>query len=121
MWLKPSRAAFAAAWLFVSLANAIPHGDEDMNMDMGMEESHSEPPPDTSGDNSPMSYFAYGKHSGTIMAHIALMVLAWCFILPIGRRRSVAITGNLLTSSSGHVQHRALEIRAALPIPLPAV
>jgi hypothetical protein len=31
-----------------------------------------------------MSYFAYGKHSGTIMAHIALMMLGWCIVLPAG-------------------------------------
>lgn len=88
MWQKTSRAAFAAAWLLVSAANAIPHDDGSMNMDTDMDMSKAantqpEAPAQTS-DNSPMSYFAYGKHSGTIVAHIALMVLAWCFVLPIG-------------------------------------
>lgn len=31
-----------------------------------------------------MSYFAYGKHPGTIVAHVALMILGWCFVLPAG-------------------------------------
>ncbi|KAJ5659953.1 hypothetical protein N7507_006404 [Penicillium longicatenatum] len=39
------------------------------------------------------SYFSYGQHSSTILAHIALMILGWCFVLPaavllsIGRSR----------------------------------
>lgn len=33
---------------------------------------------------SATSYFAYGEHSGTILAHIGLMILAWCFVLPAG-------------------------------------
>ncbi|KAJ5889515.1 integral membrane protein [Penicillium tannophilum] len=32
--------------------------------------------------NGRMSYFTYGKHSDTIMAHMALMMLGWCFVLP---------------------------------------
>lgn len=87
MWQKPSRTAFAAAWLLVSVADALPHGDNDsMDMDMNTG-AHTEPESNPgSSDDSPMSYFAHGKHSGTIMAHIALMVLAWCFILPIGEQ-----------------------------------
>ncbi|GAD96896.1 hypothetical protein PVAR5_5561 [Paecilomyces variotii No. 5] len=30
----------------------------------------------------PTSYFSYGQHSSTILAHIALMTLGWCFVLP---------------------------------------
>lgn len=36
----------------------------------------------------PMSYFAYGKHSTSIVVHIALMVLGWCFVLPAGKQRT---------------------------------
>lgn len=99
MWRKTANAAFAAAFLLVSLANALPHGDDhsmdDMNMDMGMSmdmgghghnaTSESSQP----AEDSLMSYFAYGKHSGTIVAHIGLMVLAWCFILPAGEKLSL--------------------------------
>ncbi|PWY81583.1 hypothetical protein BO94DRAFT_470214 [Aspergillus sclerotioniger CBS 115572] len=68
-----------------SLSSALPHGDDDMHMGDGMSHGYQ-----SSGDDSPMSYFAYGKHTGTIVAHIALMILGWCFILPIGIMLSVA-------------------------------
>lgn len=93
MWRPTARAAFTAAFLLASLANALPHGDEhsevDMNMDMGMGmgggsgDAKPEPSAEPAAD-SPMSYFAYGQHSGTIIAHVAFMILAWCFVLPAG-------------------------------------
>lgn len=83
MWQKTARAAFAAVWLFISVANAVPHGDHD-TMDMGMDQDAQSEAHAGNDDGGPMSYFAYGKHSGAIVAHISLMVLAWCFILPIG-------------------------------------
>ncbi|GIJ92226.1 hypothetical protein Asppvi_011203 [Aspergillus pseudoviridinutans] len=88
-----SRAAFAASFLLVSIANALPHGDdESMEMDMGMnmEDTTKSEPHKDANDESPMSYFAYGKHSGTIMAHIALMIIAWCFVLPTAVMFSIA-------------------------------
>lgn len=84
-----SLAALAAALLLVSLANALPH-DDHAGMDMNMDQGHghgdapAEAPKDT-GDPADLSYFAYGEHSGMILAHIILMVLSWCFILPVGR------------------------------------
>ncbi|RAH74778.1 Ytp1 family protein [Aspergillus aculeatinus CBS 121060] len=93
MWQRASRAALAASFLLISVANAIPHGDDEgMHMDSGMDmSSHDSQPKENteSTDDSPMSYFAYGKHSGAIMAHIGLMVAAWCFILPIAVMLSV--------------------------------
>lgn len=86
MCRKTIHAAFAAAFLLASLANALPHGDDhamDMNMDMGGDAAKPEASAAPAAD-SPLSYFGYGKHSGTIMAHIAFMVLAWCFVLPAG-------------------------------------
>ncbi|KAF7115809.1 hypothetical protein CNMCM5793_003449 [Aspergillus hiratsukae] len=88
-----SRAAFAASFLLISIANALPHGDdESMEMDMGMnmEDTTKSEPHKDANDESPMSYFAYGKHSGAIMAHIALMIIAWCFVLPTAVMFSVA-------------------------------
>lgn len=88
-----TRAALAAVFLVASLATALPHGDDehmDMDMDMhmnhGAETSSTTPQPTASAPatSSPMSYFVYEKHSGTIMAHIALMIVGWCFILPAG-------------------------------------
>ena len=71
-------AVLATALALASDASALPHGDDDMHM--GGEMSHSD---QTSAD-SPMSYFAYGKHTGTIITHVALMILGWCFVLPAG-------------------------------------
>ncbi|CAI7663518.1 unnamed protein product, partial [Penicillium crustosum] len=88
-----TRVALAATFtLFLaSLATALPHGDEsmDMGMDMGMNMNAvtDAPQPTTTtmqnNTTGPMSYFAYSKHSSTIIAHIALMVLGWCFVLPV--------------------------------------
>ncbi|KAL4920279.1 hypothetical protein BDW62DRAFT_14691 [Aspergillus aurantiobrunneus] len=97
MLLRISRAALAAC-LLASVASAFAHGDAphdmDMNMDMDMDHTnmtsshgHAQPAP---SENSPMSYFAYGKHKGWIVAHIALMVVAWCFVLPTAVMLSVA-------------------------------
>ncbi|KAJ6050099.1 hypothetical protein N7444_006815 [Penicillium canescens] len=84
-----------AAIVFASLATALPHGDDesmDMGMDMGA--STAVPQPTTTAAHAtpdgPMSYFAYGKHSSSIIAHIALMVLGWCFVLPVGVMLSIA-------------------------------
>lgn len=78
----------AAALLLASLANAFPHEDMnmDMDMDMHMGSSHNETASKpVSDDDGPTSYFAYKEHVGSIYAHIILMVLGWCFILPIGK------------------------------------
>ena len=62
--------------------------DMDINMDMGGGAAKTEPSASPSAsaepDNSPMSYFAYGQYPMTIIAHIAVMILAWCFVLPAG-------------------------------------
>ncbi|RJE20861.1 integral membrane protein [Aspergillus sclerotialis] len=111
MWQKTSRAAFAAAWLLVSAANALPHGDDDsmdMDKDMNMDSHSGQDQASEAFQNSPMSYFAYGKHSGTIVAHIALMVLAWCFVLPIAVMFSVARSRFALLSQFGFLVFNAL-------------
>ncbi|KAJ6170979.1 hypothetical protein N7470_000046 [Penicillium chermesinum] len=65
----------AFATLFLASA-AIAHGDEPMDMDMDMD-MHA-------------TASACGKHSSTIMAHVALMILGWCFVLPAAVMLSVA-------------------------------
>ncbi|KAL2364569.1 hypothetical protein RJZ56_002524 [Blastomyces dermatitidis] len=103
-----------ALWLLLFLAVAVlAHGDNDAahgNTDMGMghghgdggggggggphsSNGHSNSTPSSSpssNSSSPMSYFAYQKHAGSIIAHVVLMVIAWFFILPIGVMLSVA-------------------------------
>ncbi|KAL4977457.1 hypothetical protein BDW66DRAFT_132370 [Aspergillus desertorum] len=94
MLQRISRAALAAL-LLASIASALAHGDDhemDMNMDMDhmdMGASHEHGQPETS-DDSPISYFAYGQYTGWVVAHIALMVAAWCFVLPTAIMLSVA-------------------------------
>ncbi|KAJ6189798.1 hypothetical protein N7519_004706 [Penicillium mononematosum] len=92
-----TRVALAATFtLFLaSLATAIPHGDdESMDMGMDMNAGTNAPQPTTTATQAttdgPMSYFAYSKHSSTIVAHIALMVLGWCFVLPVAVMLSIA-------------------------------
>lgn len=97
MRLLVTRAAVVAVFL-AALATA--HGHDEMDMDMGMSmDMHSStaaPTPTATAhatSEGPMSYFAYGKHSSAILAHIALMVLGWCFVLPAGKRMA-RIGGN---------------------------
>lgn len=48
---------------------------------------HDEITPDELKDSSeyPQTYFAHTDHVGVIYTHIALMTLAWVFILPVGK------------------------------------
>ncbi|KAK2739708.1 hypothetical protein FQN55_009298 [Onygenales sp. PD_40] len=79
-----------ALWTLLFLAaNALAHGDDHEGKEMDMTDMGN-PNNATAPADSPMSYFAYQKHRGTIIAHIALMVIAWFFILPIGVMLSVA-------------------------------
>lgn len=80
-----TRAALAAVFF---AATVLAHGDdESSDMDMNMDMTSSAPTSSESAhpnSEGPMSYFAYGKHQGTVMAHIGLMIAAWCFLLPTG-------------------------------------
>lgn len=63
-----------AAFLLIALGAARPDGNSDMNMNLDME-----------AEDNPQNYFALGEHSGSILAHIILEVISWCFILPVGK------------------------------------
>lgn len=70
--------------LLVSLALAHDNDvdmDTTVNMDMQGTSSITTP---TGQYQGPTSYFYYGEHSSTILVHIVLMVIGWCFILPAG-------------------------------------
>lgn len=80
-----TRAALAAVFL---AASVLAHDDEstntNMNMDMNMNmKTPASADPVHPNSEGPMSYVAYDKHRGAILAHIGLMVAAWCFLLPI--------------------------------------
>ena len=77
----------------LSLGLAVPvlaHGD-DGEMDMDTKSSPAtgiNPATKTftgfNGEETPLSYFNHGQHTGTLFAHIVLAVLAWCVVLPVG-------------------------------------
>jgi hypothetical protein len=64
----------------------LAHGDEpekmDMGMDMGATNGPAEAPADT--EYKP-TYFALNEHTASIYGHIALMVISWVFVLPVGK------------------------------------
>jgi hypothetical protein len=83
-----SKAIYTA--IFLS-SLTIAHGDdESMGLDMDMHATSRAASPTASISHNvqsegPTSYFAYGQHSGTIVAHIAFMTLSWCLFLPAGK------------------------------------
>ncbi|KLU92565.1 hypothetical protein MAPG_11510, partial [Magnaporthiopsis poae ATCC 64411] len=94
------KSTVAALGLAVSLLSLIPavlaHGGgeglrgRDMEMDMGQGHSHSDPAPKPSHDAYPESYFSHPELQGVLYAHIAVMVLAWVFVLPVAVMFSIA-------------------------------
>lgn len=79
--------ALAAAVVGLLLPMALAHGgDEGMNMTMDMANGlpvaidQSAPEPE-----QPASYFRHPEQRSLLIAHIALMVLGWVFVLPIGK------------------------------------
>jgi len=79
---KPFLTAFASvAVLGLLVPAALAHGDEKGHGGMEMTEA-DKPLPE---DQYPPTYFAHPDHKAAIYAHIALMVLAWVFMLPVGK------------------------------------
>lgn len=66
----------------------------------------------------PQSYFAQPEGSGLLTAHIVLMVIAWFFILPIGK---ISIPANqvdrtqLIITRRGHAEHYSISSGFAVP------
>lgn len=91
--MEPSRCRIAAWLLLASVALVSAHGDEHSDMNMGVEMggmSHSaNSTPTSGGEYNPFydepSYFGLESYSGLMLGHILFMVLAWFFILPIGK------------------------------------
>jgi hypothetical protein len=53
-------------------------------MDMGAQQ------PENDAQEYPPNYFSHPEYRGVLVAHIALMVLGWVFVLPLGESRSNA-------------------------------
>lgn len=81
-----SRYAVAAALLELA-ARTVAHGDDEQcRGDMcGMEKPNPHGGAGASDGQATSSYVSLGMHGKMMLAHIALMVLAWFFVLPIGK------------------------------------
>ncbi|KAK2744044.1 hypothetical protein FQN57_004497 [Myotisia sp. PD_48] len=90
------RAVVLSGFLFslvAATAHGNDHGSMEVDIDHGMETAVAAiatPGPFADDPNSVLSYFAYRKATGTIIAHIAFMVIAWVIVLPVGVFLSVA-------------------------------
>lgn len=76
-----------AAVLGALLPAVLAHGDEGMSMggDMDAAMDMSAQQPDTDAQEYPPNYFGHTEHRGVLFAHIALMVLGWVVVLPLGK------------------------------------
>jgi hypothetical protein len=81
----PNRTALTiatAALLLELLPRIAAHGDERMDMNMSTSDA---PQPQIQKDGQPRSYWAFGEHVTLIYCHIALEILAWVVVLPVGK------------------------------------
>lgn len=92
----PAFVSITVLVLLEVLPGVLAHGHDDhagKSMDMGAPDMvHSAPSPgvrpSTIADspiNSPESYFAHSQLAGLMLAHVVIMIIAWFFILPIGK------------------------------------
>jgi len=70
-----------AALLLEVLPLVAAHGDEhDAHTDM-----HDAPPAPMENNEAPRSYWGLSEHASLMYWHIALEILAWIVILPVGK------------------------------------
>lgn len=85
---NPAVSVLASVAVLGFVPAALGHGS-DMDMGIGvdtdMNMTADEPQPDYS---YPPNYFALEDHRAAIYTHIALMVVAWVFMLPAGKTRA---------------------------------
>lgn len=91
--IAPAIRLLALVAVIAALPCVLAHGDDHeggMDMDMGMSmagsEANADAPPEIGPEPEGMStYFAFPEHKTVIYAHIALMMLGWVFVLPLGK------------------------------------
>lgn len=72
-----------SAALTLSMAMGVfGHMDGEMTAHGG--ETHKDEPPETHPTTDSTTYFSLESHELTIRVHIALMIISWFIILPIG-------------------------------------
>jgi hypothetical protein len=89
--ITPRNSLIFVAALLALAPLALSHGhDDDTGMGMEMSSSPTATPaatPTMTADLTyGLSYFSYPDYKAWIWAHIALMIIAWCFIAPIGTK-----------------------------------
>lgn len=118
-----SRRTVAAVLLQLASLALAHGGDEHNGMDMGdmmKPEPHESQPGDPADPYNMPSYAGLGMHSGMILAHIILMVLAWFFILPIGTSVRHCAEGKTTDRNSRRrLQHHSIQTHSSCPVPLP--
>lgn len=109
----------AALLLLGAVPLALAHGDESNESGMGgmgPKMAHLTSTSSVAALNSStvdqQSYFTYQKHGGLMLAHIALMIVAWFLVLPIGEYIQILACFNCpLTMHRCSAQCRSIEAR----------
>lgn len=86
---RPLLAALTGAAVFGLLVpTVLAHGGDEGGHSGhgGMEMTDADKP--RPEEEYPLTYFAHPDHKTAIYAHIALMVLAWVFMLPVGKEHT---------------------------------
>lgn len=72
----------ATALLLGALPLVVAHGDEHSGSEMDMHDAPKAPAPSNDG---PKSYWSLPDHASLMYMHIALEIIAWFVVLPVGR------------------------------------
>lgn len=122
------KASLICAVALLALAPVVlAHGDdEDMDMGgmgMSMSSSHSSMPSATptmtANIEQELSYFSYPDYKVWIWSHVIVMVIAWCFIAPIGMKNIWLDFGEFISDfGSGVPLHRKVALHFPLAGPL---
>lgn len=75
----PNRTVVTIATALLLLPLVAAHGDESMDM-----VAHDAPQPQMN-DGQPRSYWSLSEHATIMYWHVALEVLAWVVVLPVGK------------------------------------
>jgi len=74
----------AAALVLEVLPLALAHGHDDSGMDMANMDEAS-PSTIVTEHTGLESYYWHPEHKGFMYAHVALMILGWAVVLPVGK------------------------------------
>ena len=64
---------------------ALAHSDDERGGEHNMHTDHPVPVSNATSGDEASYYFAYEPHKGWLYLHILTMVVAWVFVMPIGK------------------------------------